>query len=348
MCGYSKFPSSNMPYKQTGAVLIMVILIVAIVAGLGIKFAGDYQLGLARAEARWHGAQARAYAFSAEGAAQIILEKDDPAYDSLDESWAVELPIEVDGGMLNVKVQDADSQFDLNLLARQPLDPNKDSLDASRYSPEQRYFIRLLQTFSRSDDAATPLVPSPAEAVAILEGIIDWIDTDSNSAGLGGAESDYYASLPEPYQAANMPFRSVEELAMVRGMTPDLLMQLKPLVSTLMPAEGLNINTVTDPRMLQGINLANELRPITLEQAQSLDSNKPSAGHYTATSEFDTTWNAVMGSGQQVDKEFLVTKTNLFWLTTTVQIGDQRRIGRSLLKRGSPQFTVVRREETSL
>lgn len=348
MCGYSKFPSFKSNGHQKGAVLIMVLLIVALVAGLGIKFAADYQLGLARAEARWHGTQARAYAFSAEGAAQIMLEKDDPAYDSLDEAWAVELPIEVDGGQLNLRVQDANSQFDLNLLARQPLDPNKDSLDPTRYSPEQRYFIRLLQTFMRPDDNAVPLLPSPAEAVAVLEAIMDWIDTDSNPAGLGGAESDYYSSLPEPYKAANMPFRSIEELAMVRGMTPELLNQLKPLVSTLMPAEGLNVNTLTDPRMLQGVNVSNELRPITLEQAQSLDSNKPSAGHYTAITEFDTTWSTVMGSGQKVDKEFLTTKTNLFWLTTVVQIGDQRRVGRSLLKRGSPQFTVARREESSL
>lgn len=348
MYAYSKFPKCKFDNEQQGAVLIMVILIVALVAGLGIKFAADYQLGLARAEARWHGAQARAYAFSAEGAAQIILEKDDPAFDSLDESWAVEIPVEVDGGMLTIKVQDANSQFDLNLLARHQLDPNKDSLDPTRYSPEQRYFIRLLQTFSRPGDNASPLVPSPVEAAVILEAVMDWIDPDSNPSGMGGAESDYYSSLPEPYQAANMPFRSLEELAMVRGMSPELLMQLKPLVSTLNPAEGLNINTLQDPRLIRGINIASDLRPISLEQAQALDSNKPSAGHYTAVSEFDTTWNSVMGSGQQVDKEFLTTKTSLFWLTTTVQIGDQRRVGRSLLKRGTPAFSVVRREETSL
>jgi hypothetical protein len=38
-------------------------------------------------------------------------------------------------------------------------------------------------------------------------------------------------------------------------------------------------------------------------------------------------------------------KTNYFWLKTIAVIGDQRRGGRSLIQRGNPLPSVVRREE---
>jgi len=52
--------------------------------------------------------------------------------------------------------------------------------------------------------------------------IIDWRDSDDNIT-LGGAESEYYLTLPDPYQCKNGPFETVEELLLVRGMMPELL-----------------------------------------------------------------------------------------------------------------------------
>jgi type II secretory pathway component PulK len=71
----------------------------------------------------------------------------------------------------------------------------------------------------------------------------------------------------------------------------------------------------------------------------------PSAGFYSSASDFDVSWNKVSGAGT-ADKDIAV-KTKYFWLTTLVQIGDQRRVGRSLLQRGASSFTVVRREESN-
>src|SRR5205823_6857830 len=53
--------------------------------------------------------------------------------------------------------------------------------------------------------------------------IIDWRDEDSNISNNGGAESEYYMSLPRPYQCKNAPFETVEELLLVKGFTPELL-----------------------------------------------------------------------------------------------------------------------------
>lgn len=324
-------------HRQCGAVLIMALLIVALVVGLSIKFAGDYQLGLARAEGRWHGAQARAYTYSAEGAVIKMLEKDDPSYDSPDETWALEMPIEVDGGKLFISVRDADSLFNLNsLISQKPLDPNKDPMDATRYTAPQRMFIRLLQTFPE-------LVRSPAEAAGILEAVVDWTDGADGPSGSNGAEEDYYLSQPDPYRPANMVFRSLEELQMIRGISPELMRELRPFVTVLESADGPNINTMS-PRLFRCVNVKTDLTPLDEAKASSLQT-PPSSGHYSNLSEFDTALNSVFGAGSDVDKESLMVTTKFFWLTTEAQIGDQRRTGRSLLKRGTPTFTVARREE---
>jgi general secretion pathway protein K len=50
--------------------------------------------------------------------------------------------------------------------------------------------------------------------------MIDWTDGD-NLARLNGAENDYYQSLNPSYNAKNGPIDVVEELLLVKGMTPD-------------------------------------------------------------------------------------------------------------------------------
>lgn len=63
-------------------------------------------------------------------------------------------------------------------------------------------------------------LPDMTEDVA--EAILDWIDLDDEPRELG-AESDYYVSLSPPYLAKNGALVSVEELLLVRGVTPELL-----------------------------------------------------------------------------------------------------------------------------
>jgi general secretion pathway protein K len=59
-------------------------------------------------------------------------------------------------------------------------------------------------------------------AHSLAQAIEDWRDPDDETR-LGGAESLYYLGLPQPYRPANQDFESVEELLLVRGVTPALL-----------------------------------------------------------------------------------------------------------------------------
>ncbi|MGE0823867.1 MAG: general secretion pathway protein GspK [Candidatus Binatia bacterium] len=55
----------------------------------------------------------------------------------------------------------------------------------------------------------------------LTDTIQDWRDTDP-LVRLHGAENDYYQNLPIPYSAKDGPFDSVDELLLIRGVTPAL------------------------------------------------------------------------------------------------------------------------------
>jgi general secretion pathway protein K len=54
----------------------------------------------------------------------------------------------------------------------------------------------------------------------ITDSIMDWRDSDSMHR-MNGAEDDYYQALNPPYKARNGAIAVIEELLLVRGMTPD-------------------------------------------------------------------------------------------------------------------------------
>ena len=63
-------------------------------------------------------------------------------------------------------------------------------------------------------------------AETITDSILDWLDED-DLHHINGAEKDFYASLPEPYEPKNGPFESIEELTLVKGITPQIFELLR-------------------------------------------------------------------------------------------------------------------------
>ncbi len=68
------------------------------------------------------------------------------------------------------------------------------------------------------------------DAEAVSDAILDWRDPD-HQARPAGAEDDDYAAAGLPYGAADAPFAALAELALVRGMTAELLERLRPLLT---------------------------------------------------------------------------------------------------------------------
>lgn len=55
----------------------------------------------------------------------------------------------------------------------------------------------------------------------VVDSILDWRDPDDLHR-INGAENDYYQSVKEPYRCKNGNLDSIEELLLVRGVTPEL------------------------------------------------------------------------------------------------------------------------------
>ncbi len=326
---------------QRGAVLIMALLIVSVVAGLAVKFTGDFQLGLARAESRWHGAQARSLLLSAENVAAFLLSQDDPAVDYLGEGWDQELPFQIDGADILASAEDLSGRLNLNNLGM-GFTANKGYNDWDRFNTNQRRFIRLLQAFPNE----VPL--NEGEAIAILEAIIDWRDADNQQTGFNGAEADYYQSLDPAYLPANNSFESLEELRLVRHMTPELMTLLENYLVVLPEGRGsLNINTLPD-KLLASIADQQRLQPLSEMDVELLRQPWDPRGFYEQVSDFtgSTAWQSIGGSTP--DTSGLDVKTNFFRVTLQVQLVQQRRIMQSILERNPSDntFSVFRRKDS--
>jgi type II secretory pathway component PulK len=80
----------------------------------------------------------------------------------------------------------------------------------------------VLLADSTQDGARKVLMTLPGMTESIADAILDWIDPDGESRLLG-AEQDYYSSRNPPYAPRNGPIGSIEELLLVREVTPALL-----------------------------------------------------------------------------------------------------------------------------
>ncbi|MEW6377080.1 MAG: hypothetical protein AB1502_14975 [Thermodesulfobacteriota bacterium] len=106
------------------------------------------------------------------------------------------------------------------------------------------------------------------ERDVVVDSILDWRDPDEFYR-LNGAENEYYQSLPNPYDCKDGYLDSIEELLLVRGVTPDLFhgrrkkeedgksekIGLKDLFSIYASGEQIDINSASPlvMRMVLGI-----------------------------------------------------------------------------------------------
>jgi general secretion pathway protein K len=155
-------------------------------------------------------------------AARVALREDadDNAYDTLDEIWSRPVPpIDLGEGTIHIVVEDEERKININRLVL----ANGNAPDDQRLA----VFRRLLEILE--------IDPSLADAV------VDWLDNDETPR-VGGAESTFYLSRRFPYKAKNDFFDTVEELRLVRGVTPEVFERIRPFI-TVYSSGKVNINT---------------------------------------------------------------------------------------------------------
>ncbi|HUV77927.1 MAG TPA: general secretion pathway protein GspK [Desulfobacterales bacterium] len=154
------------------------------------------------------------------GKALLVKDKNDSDTDSLQEDWSEsekisevlkEIPFEK--GTITLSIGDELGKIQINSLVKFP--------DGHSFNEPQRImweqFLSGLMSQNESFEGLEPLT--------IINSVKDWIDSGDDDAitGLNGAESDYYQDLDPPYTCKNGPITHIGELALIRGITPELL-----------------------------------------------------------------------------------------------------------------------------
>lgn len=126
------------------------------------------------------------------------------------------------------------------------------------------------------------------ERLAIISAVADWQDGDS-LLHLEGAEQEYYDTLNPPYACKNAPIENLEELMLVRGITPEIFYgtENKPGLRHFLCMEGkstkLDINSasplafdivedLTDEEIAEIIAMRQEYPIVNLAEVQELTS----------------------------------------------------------------------------
>ena len=227
--------------------------------------------------------------------------------DHLKEPWALRLPpMPVDNGELAGFIEDQQGTFNLNNLAM-----------GGKISVVQlERFRRLLSILGLADTLAYSLA--------------DWIDADSDQQPNGGAEDEYYLSLPSPYLAANRPLTDVAELALVRGFNDEVRARLSPFVSALPRNTAINVNTAS-PEVLSAA-----IDGLDLDAARALVAQRERA-YFRDYADFSNR----LPRGVEIANSELKVSSNYFLARVRVTIGGAEARGLALLVRGDIGWPAI-------
>ena len=120
---------------------------------------------------------------------------------------------------LQVTVSDLSGRLQVNALGASGATRNPGGSTTQRAGHEREQYRQVWLRFLTSGRFA---VADEEEAEGLLDALADWVDTDSRER-LQGAEEEYYRARTPAHGCRNGPVSQLNELLLVRGMTPALL-----------------------------------------------------------------------------------------------------------------------------
>jgi general secretion pathway protein K len=243
---------------ERGLALVLTLLVLTLLVTAVLEFDRSTRTTLKAAGNFRDGMKAYYLATSGIAAAQAVLKDDQIRYgsvDSLTELWATPFPpYPLGDGTVAVAIQDEGGKLHLN------------GLHAPSGAKVPLRIAQLKELFRLKG-----LDPAPVDA------LVDWLDRD-DVAELGGAESDYYQALEQPYRARNGPLDTLAELHLVKGFSDDVYRAVSSYLTVYKNAgDRVNLNTA-DPLILQTLPVQDrgEIRfPLSAEQVEKLAAARP-------------------------------------------------------------------------
>jgi general secretion pathway protein K len=309
------------PLGQMGVALILVLLMVSILVVLVLETLRAMQVEGANSRQFQDSLQAEGVAKSGVSLAISLLANDlaENDVDHLGEPWAGltkpdSLPVQLpEDGTLEGKVEDEAGKFPINYLVDNEGKP-------------QDIYQKVLTGMLTN----TPFQLGEEEARGLVSAITDWLDKDDEATGELGAETSYYQSLENPYEARNGPLTSLAELQLVRGMTDALYFgsEENPGLRDLLTVYSngkININTAS-PYILKAL-VSNSVSEDTAQAwAESVVAYREEPMHWDFLGEPDWYRNRMAGFNDiSLPAELITTQSSHFSVKLTGKSGVGRK-----------------------
>ena len=297
-----------------GIALVITLLVLTLLIVVILEFSQGMRVE-ARAAANFRD-NVKAYYLARSGVtfAIAMLEDDDKTdqnYDSLNELWAQKIPpIPLGDGFVSVEITDEDSRINVNKMSTGFGTVNGETM--------RLFMVRFLKQFELEED--------------IADSIADWTDTDDSERIPVGAESNYYQSLEDPYEAKNKPFDSIQELRLIKGLENETYNKLQKFLAV--NSDGwINMNTAgKEVIMSLSENLSGEIA----DEIIAFRGENP----FPTKQDFKNNISMSEDVYNEISK-FVDVKSNYFSIISRGEVNQSRKIIRAIVKRQNNKASII-------
>ncbi|HOQ31872.1 MAG TPA: type II secretion system protein GspK [Candidatus Hydrogenedens sp.] len=207
-------------HKRTGVAIILALVFIALLSIIVVEFLYEAEVEASLAYSQQGDLEAYLAAKSAVAKAMAYL-----AEDNLNTMMSGAPPVDSDFDLLSFNMSAATEPLNDALMHASISDEyGKINLNAllvpqSGGEPQERTpLVNALREFFALRDTGKGASPD-----IIVDSILDWLDyNEGDSERPQGAENDYYMGLENPYPCKNGPMDSIEELLLIKGITPEI------------------------------------------------------------------------------------------------------------------------------
>jgi hypothetical protein len=204
--------------RRRGTILVVVLVVLVMLTLAAYNYSQFMMTEMEAAAMQAADVQARVLADSgAEYVAVLLANRGQPGYENLHNNVSLFQGVGVSDS------PNARARGRFTIIA--PLEHDSESA-AVRYGlideSGKLNLNMIVKLGLEDDDARWLLLGLPGMTEEVADAILDFIDSDDTTRQYG-AESEYYENLNPSYSAKNGPLETLDELLLVKGVTPELL-----------------------------------------------------------------------------------------------------------------------------
>jgi general secretion pathway protein K len=320
-----------------GVALILTITLIGLMVVMILEFNKSIRTSLYETTNFSDAIRLEAIAKSGFNCALAILYEDDSSVDTLQDDWATlgqysatSASMFDNDGNFQTEIADLSGKIQINKLI------HTTSEHTVEYDQKQKDILTRLLSNS-------PFNMETDKVTEILDSIKDWIDEDSDQE-LHGAENSYYMSLDHPYSCRNAPLESIDELLLVKGITPELLYgtnETPGLANYLTVVQGdgkININTA-DRVLLAALSEDLETDSQMVEDMIVYRSDEKNLNNLNKTDWYKSPTNTT--NEDIIDKNLITIKSSYFEIRSKGIRNDRSNTIIGDIKREGKNFTLL-------